>query len=58
MNIDNSPTHKYILIDTNLKPCYAKIHTAELSEKESKVKNYAFATNKVNQKYIKKEQWK
>jgi len=58
MNIDNSPMHKYILIDTNLKPCYAKMHTAELSEKEAKVKNYAYTINKAKKKYVLNKDWK
>ena len=58
MNIDNSPTEKYILIDKSLKPCYAKIHSIKLSANEAKMKNYAFATNKVNKKYILEKDWK
>lgn len=58
MNIDNSPTEKYILIDKTLKPSYAKISSAKLSNKEAKVKNYAFAINKVNKKYILEKDWK
>ena len=57
MNIDNSPTEKYILIDKTLKPSYAKIGSAKLSEKEAKIKNYAFAINKVNKKYILEKDW-
>lgn len=58
MNTDNSQINKYILIDTTLRAPYAKIGSAKLSEKEAKVKNYAFAINKVNKKYILEKDWK
>ena len=58
MNTDNSLTKKYILIDKSLKPCYAKIHSAKLTKTEARVKNYAFAINKVNKKYILEKDWK
>ena len=58
MNIDNLPTEKYILIDKTLRSPYAKISSAKLSNKEAKVKNYAFAINKVNKKYILEKDWK
>ncbi len=58
MNNDNSQTEKYNLIDKTLKPANAKIGSAKLSEKEVKIKNYAFAINKVNKKYILEKDWK
>ena len=58
MNIDNSPIEKYILIDKSLKPCYSKILSAKLSKTEARAKNYAFAINKVNKKYILEKDWK
>ena len=58
MNIDDSPTEKYILIDKSLKPCYSKIHSAKLSKTEARIKNYAFAMNRVNKKYILEKDWK
>ena len=58
MNIDNSQINKYILIDKTLRSSYAKIGSAKLSEKEAKLKNYAFAINKVNKKYILEKDWK
>ena len=58
MIIDKSPTHRYILIDTTLKPCYAYIGSANLTEYEAQVKNRAFAMNRANKKYILKKDWK
>ena len=58
MRIDDTPEHKYILIDTSLKPSYAFIHSATLTEYEAQVKNRAFAMNRANKKYIRKEDWK
>ena len=58
MNTDNSQINKYILIDKTLRSPYAKISSAKLSNKEAKVKNYAFAINKVNKKYILEKDWK
>ena len=58
MHIDNTPEHKYILIDTSLKPSYAFISSATLTEYEAQVKNRAFAMNLANKKYIRKEDWK
>jgi predicted DNA-binding protein (MmcQ/YjbR family) len=58
MNIDNSPIHKYILIDTSKKPCYAFISSANLTKYEAKTKNYAYAMNRSNKKYVLKKDWK
>ena len=58
MIVDNSLTHKYILIDTSLKPCYAFINSANLTEHEAKTKNLAYAMNGVKKKYILKKDWK
>ena len=58
MHIDNTPEHKYILIDTTSKPSYAYLGSAILTEYEAQVKNRAFAMNRVNKKYIRKEDWK
>lgn len=58
MNIDNSPIEKYILIDKSLRPCYAKIRSVKLTKTEARIKNYAFAMNGVNKKYILEKDWK
>jgi hypothetical protein len=58
MHIDNSPIHKYILIDKILKPSYAKIQSAFLTEKEAQTKNLAFKMNRVNKQYILDKDWK
>ena len=58
MNIDNTPIHKYILLDTIQKPSYAFISSAYLTEHEAKTKNYAFAMNRANKKYTLKKDWK
>jgi len=58
MNIDNSPIHKYILIDTSLKPCYAFISSVNLTEYEARAKSYALAMNRKSKKYILKKDWK
>ena len=55
---DKTKTSKYILIDTTARPCYAKIHSAQLSEYEANVKNRAFKMNKTNKKYILEKDWK
>ena len=52
MKIDNTPEHKYILIDTSVKPPYAFIHSATLTEYEAQTKNRAFAMNRVNKRYV------
>ena len=58
MNIDNTPIHKYILLDTIQKPSYAFINSAILTEYESQTKNRAFAMNRANKKYVLKKDWK
>jgi len=58
MIVDNSPINKYILIDTSLKTCYAFISSANLTEYEAKNKNYAYAMNRANKKYVLKKDWK
>ena len=58
MIVDNSPIHKYILIDTSLKSCYAFISSANLTEYEAKTKNYAYAINGAKKKYVLKKDWK
>lgn len=58
MNIDNSQIKKYVLINTTARPSYAKISVATLSSYEAKIKNLAFAMNKVNKKYILEKDWK
>ena len=58
MRIDDTPEHKYILIDTSLKPSYAFISSAILTEYEAQVKNRAFAMNRANKKYVLKKDWK
>ena len=39
MRIDDTPEHKYILIDTSVKPSYAFISSATLTEYEAQTKN-------------------
>lgn len=58
MNIDNLPTQKYILLDKNLKPSYAKVQSVFLTEKEAQTKNFAFKMNRVNKQYILEKDWK
>jgi hypothetical protein len=58
MIIDNSSIHKYILIDTRQKSCYAFISSVNLTEYEAKTKNYAYAMNNIKKKYILKKDWK
>ena len=58
MYIDNTPMHKYILLDTTQKASYAFISSAYLTEYEAKTKNYAFAMNRANKKYTLKKDWK
>ena len=58
MRIDNTPEHKYILIDTSVKPSYAFISSATLTEYEAQTKNRAFAMNRANKKYVLKKGWK
>lgn len=54
---DNTKLSKYILINTNEKPCYARIGSAKLSEYEVSVKNRAFRANQANKKYILEKDW-
>ena len=54
---DKTKTSKYILIDTTSRPCYAKIHSTQLSEYEANTKNRAFKMNRVNKKYILEKDW-
>ena len=58
MKIDNTPEHKYILIDISAKPSYAFINSAILTEYEAQTKNRAFAMNRANKKYVLKKDWK
>ena len=58
MYIDNTPIHKYILLDTTQKPSYAFISSVSLTEYEAKTKNYAFGLNGANKKYVLKKDWK
>ena len=54
---DNTKLSKYILIDTNEKPCYARIGHAFLTEYEASTKNRAFKMNRVNKKYVLEKDW-
>lgn len=55
---DKSPLHKYVLIDTNLKPSYARLSKAvDLTEAEAHKKNYAFSMNRSQKRYIKESEW-
>ena len=58
MNIDRSQKNKYILLDKNLKPSYAKVQSVVLTEKEAQTKNFAFKMNRVNKQYILEKDWK
>ena len=58
MQIDNSAINKYILLDKNLKPSYAKIQSAYLTEKEAQTKNFAFKMNRANKQYVLEKDWK
>ena len=58
MNIDNTRIHKYILLDTTQKACYAFISSVNLTGHEAKTKNYAFGLNGVNKKYVLQKDWK
>jgi hypothetical protein len=58
MKIDNTPEHKYILIDTSAKASYAFISSAILTEYEAQTKNRAFAMNRANKKYVLNKDWK
>jgi hypothetical protein len=58
MNIDRSQKNKYILLDKNLKPSYAKIQSAYLTDKEAQTKNLAFKMNQTNKQYILEKDWK
>jgi hypothetical protein len=55
---DKSPLDKYVLIDTSLKPSYARLSKAvDLTEAEARQKNYAFSMNRSQKKYIKELEW-
>ena len=54
---DNTKLSKYILIDTNEKPCYARIGHAFLTDYEASTKNRAFKMNRVNKKYVLEKDW-
>ena len=58
MHIDNTPIRKYILLDTTQRPSYAFIGSAYFTEYEAKTKNYAFAMNRVNKRYVLEKDWK
>lgn len=55
---DNTKISKYILIDTEARPPYARIGSAKLSTYEAEIKNRAFKMNRVNKKYVLEEDWK
>lgn len=55
---NNAELHKFILINTTLKSCYAKIKTSFLTKEEASVMNKGFSFNKVNKKYILESDWK
>ena len=54
---DNTKLSKYILINTNEKPCYARISCAFMTEYEASTKNRAFKMNRVNKKYVLEKDW-
>ena len=50
--------NKYVLIDTSLRPPYARISKPiNLTEAEAQQKNYAFAMNRSQKRYIKESEW-
>ena len=55
---NNQKSQKYILLDKNLKPSYAKIQSVNLTEKEAQTKNLAFKMNRTNKQYILEKDWK
>ena len=55
---DNTKISKYILINTEARPPYARIASAKLSAHEAEIKNRAFKMNRVNKKYALEEDWK
>lgn len=57
MNTDQTNTSEYILIDSNLRPSYAKIHTARLFKYEALAKNRGFAMNRSTKRYILKDEF-
>ena len=54
---DNTKLSKYILINTNEKPCYARICSAFMTKYEASVKNRAFKMNRANKKYVLEKDW-
>ena len=57
MTEDNTKLSKYILINTNEKPCYARISCAFMTKREASVKNRAFKMNRVSKKYVLEKDW-
>ena len=55
---NNQKLQKYILLDKNLKPSYAKVQSVFLTEKEAQTKNFAFKMNRVNKQYVLEKDWK
>jgi hypothetical protein len=58
IEINNQKLQNYILLDKNLKPSYAKIQSAYLTDKEAQTKNLAFKMNRANKQYILEKDWK
>lgn len=54
---DNTKLSKYILINTNEKPCYARISCAFMTKNEASNKNRAFKMNRVSKKYVLEKDW-
>lgn len=57
MITDHTPLNKYYLVDISLRPSYARLKSVELTERETKIKNYALRLNRTTKLYIKKEEW-
>ena len=55
--VNNEPLEKYILIDTTLKPSYAKDRSVKLTEQESLIKNLAYRMNRSKYRYVKASEW-
>ena len=49
--------NKYVLINLDLRPSYARERSVNLSDKKASKLNSEFIKNKINKKYIKLSEW-
>lgn len=49
--------NKYVLINLDLRPSYARERLVNLSDKKASKLNSEFFKNKINKKYIKLAEW-